>query len=149
MQTCTPPGPVFGWGEEFKTLSGFPCPSCMSVPIHPKHCTDFLISPARDVREQHPWEARRRHEGCSLPGLSASGARTIGAACTNSKPYGLTQSQDLWLPTMMLMATAATALLAPPPSPSSAWQKQLWKPVAIFHWNCWLIPETRIEIGVR
>lgn len=100
----------FGQGEESKTLPAVPCPSCMSAPIHSKHCIDFLIAPARDMREQHPWEARRKCEGHPLPGLSGSEARTIGAACTNSKPYGLTQSQDLGLPMVMPMATTDTAV---------------------------------------
>jgi len=69
------------------------------------------------MSEQHPWEAWRRHEGRSLPGLSGSRVGTIGAACTNSKLYGLTQSRDLWLLTMMATATAAV----PGPTTSYEW----------------------------
>lgn len=106
---------AFGWGEEPLTLSSSPCPSSMSAPIHPKHCPDFLILPAREVQGKQPWEARRRNEGCSFPGFSAVG-HIQSVLHHQFKLYSLTQSQDLWLPTVVPMATAATAttvVLAP------------------------------------
>lgn len=40
-------------------------------------------------------------------------AHAIGAACTNAKLYGLTKSQDLWLPITMPMTMATAAFPGP------------------------------------
>lgn len=51
------------------------------------------------------WEARRRNEGHSLSGLSAVG-HVQSVLHHQFKLDTLTQSQDLWLPTVVPMATA-------------------------------------------
>lgn len=83
----------------------------MSSRIHPKHSTDFLISPARDVREQHPWEARGRHEGHFLPGLWGSGACTIGAHATSAPTVPGPTTSNEWC---LTKATVETLCYVPP-----------------------------------
>lgn len=89
------------------------------------------------------WEARRRNEGCSLPGLSAVGHIKL-VLHHQLKLDSLTHSQDLWLPTVMPMATAVLGPIA-----TSEWCLTPWKPFAVFCHNCWRALESHTETGIR